>query len=154
MGLSPISFLVCLGAGTVLTSALSPWHIVLMPVSLCEFIIDKEGQIHLLLLPCEYCMPQIINFYLHIYYLVLYSNEIHYGTKSYHKMKPLYDELIIWTSSPFDPHICWYIQFGQVDCLSKQSSCSWLQSDFIKSVEMVLENFTNTMQSYCLKRSC
>lgn len=94
MGLSPISFLVCLGAETVLTSALGPWHIVLMPVSLCEFIIDTEGQIHLLL-PCEYCMPQIVYFYLHIYYLVLYNNEIDYGTESYHKMKPLYDELII-----------------------------------------------------------
>lgn len=103
----------------------------------------KEEQILCLVLPCEYCMPQIIHFwYLHIYYSVLCSDDIYYGTKSHRKMAPLYDELTIQTSSPLDPRVFtdgssfWW------------SSDSWLQSNFIKSMRVILENFADVMQSH------
>lgn len=62
----------------------------------------KEGQILCLLLPCEYCMPQVKHFwYLHIHYSVLYSNKVYYDTKSHHKMTTL---MMNWLFRPY-PHL-------------------------------------------------
>lgn len=78
-----------------------------------------EGQILCLLLPCEYCMPRMLNFwYLHIYCSVLCSNKIHCGTKTRHKRKTL---LMNWPFKylpRFDPCTWCYMRFWQTGCLS------------------------------------
>lgn len=94
-------------------------------------------------------MPQIIKFwYLRTYCSVLYSSNVHHGTKRRHKMRILSDEPTVQTSSPLDPRICCCLWFWQVDCLSDGPVAIDLQIDFITSTKVILENFTNVMQSH------
>lgn len=79
--------------------------------------------------------------------IVPYSSKTHRGSKKHHKMRIRSEEMTVQTSSPSDSHVGCCLWFWQVDCLSDGPVAIDLQIDFIKSMKVILENFTSVMQS-------